>query len=80
MSKPTYYTLRCKTLTIAEWSRESGINHMTIRERIQAGWEPEAAIFTLVDRARHPKRVRGNEAWRALSDQSRGMAAYRRAR
>lgn len=30
--------------TIAEWSRHTGINHHTIRDRLKRGWKPENAL------------------------------------
>jgi hypothetical protein len=33
-----------KTKTIAEWSREVGMNRATLRDRLLRGWEPERAL------------------------------------
>lgn len=33
-----------KTMTIAEWSRDSGISESTIRSRLADGWEPATAV------------------------------------
>lgn len=35
-------------LTITQWANFTGINHRTIRSRINSGWSPEKAIFTPV--------------------------------
>jgi DNA-directed RNA polymerase specialized sigma subunit len=37
-----------KTLTAAEWSRQTGIDYMTIRNRVKNGWSHEKAITTPV--------------------------------
>lgn len=36
---------RGKTMTIAYWCRETGINRNTLNKRLRLGWEPERAIF-----------------------------------
>lgn len=42
-------TFNGKTMTIAEWSRELGINEHVIRQRTERGWTAEAALTTPVD-------------------------------
>jgi hypothetical protein len=37
-------TLGDRTLTLSQWSRETGINYHTIRKRIRDGWTPERAL------------------------------------
>jgi hypothetical protein len=32
------------TLSLAEWSRKTGIHYMTLRARLDAGWPPEVAV------------------------------------
>jgi hypothetical protein len=41
-------TYQGKTQTIAQWARELGINHLTLRGRIQNGWSVERALTTPV--------------------------------
>lgn len=33
-----------ETKTLAQWSRDSGINAMTIKNRLNAGWSPERSV------------------------------------
>mgnify|MGYP001615456947 FL=1 len=39
-----FLTINGKTLTIAQWSRESGVPRRTIMSRLRRGWTPEHAI------------------------------------
>lgn len=45
-SKNTHLTLDGVKLTIAEWSRELGINYQTIINRLQSGWSVDRALTT----------------------------------
>lgn len=40
------------TLTLAQWSRETGIPVTTLIERFKTGWTPERALTTPVRRYR----------------------------
>lgn len=46
-----FITCNGKTMTIGQWSRESGINQSTIRSRIRRGIPPEVAVTSCVDQA-----------------------------
>lgn len=37
-------TARGKTMTVKEWSRETGVPSATIRERLKRGWDAERAV------------------------------------
>jgi hypothetical protein len=37
---------RGETLTVKEWSRHTGLNHETIRNRLVIGWSAEMALTT----------------------------------
>lgn len=37
-----------KTQTVAQWARELGIRHGTLKRRLQLGWSPEKALTTPV--------------------------------
>ena len=37
-------TARGETLTVAEWSRRTGLNYTTIQRRLDVGWDPERAL------------------------------------
>lgn len=39
-------TIGDRTMTIVEWSEESGVRNTRICSRIRAGWSPERAVFT----------------------------------
>jgi len=43
-SRFRWVTLGDKTLTLAEWSRETGIPHRTISDRLDCGWSVERAL------------------------------------
>ena len=45
-------TARGETHCIREWSRLVGINHVTLRDRLNRGWDDERAIFTPPDARR----------------------------
>jgi lambda repressor-like predicted transcriptional regulator len=37
-------TCNSKTLSVTEWSKETGIAYDTIRDRLNRGWSPERAL------------------------------------
>jgi lambda repressor-like predicted transcriptional regulator len=37
-------TYRGKTLTVVEWSRQTGINRRTIADRLSKGWPPSRIL------------------------------------
>ncbi len=39
-----------RSLTAAEWSRETGIGYQTIRKRLESGWSPDRAVSEPVRR------------------------------
>jgi hypothetical protein len=41
-----------KTLTVAAWAREFGMNKGTIYQRLDNGWEPEQALLVRPERRR----------------------------
>lgn len=47
-NKRTNHTVTCRgeTHTLAEWSKISGVQDYTIRQRLSRGWNEEKAIFT----------------------------------
>lgn len=49
------YEVRGRSMTLVEWSAESGVALATIWLRLKKGWETEAAIFT----PPIPQRLRG---------------------
>jgi hypothetical protein len=52
-----HLTIDGRTLTVSQWSRETGVKARTIAKRISKGWAPERAILTpggVRDRARMP--------------------------
>lgn len=40
-----YLTIDGRTECVAVWSREGGVRHQTIRQRVRLGWEPRRAVF-----------------------------------
>jgi hypothetical protein len=50
-----------RTMTIAEWSRETGTGWSTIRERLRRGWSASDAITRPIDRRCHRKDIDGSE-------------------
>lgn len=50
-----------RTMTVAEWSRESGLERKTLEWRIRAGWAPSRAIETPSTFPRKERRTRANQ-------------------
>ena len=46
MSKAKFYSCNGKTMTLYEWSRQTGVEPQVIRMRIRNGWTLEKAIHT----------------------------------
>jgi co-chaperonin GroES (HSP10) len=42
----TLLTCRGRTLTMSQWVEYTGVNHTTMRRRLNKGWSTERAIFT----------------------------------
>ena len=42
-----YVTYKGKTLTLAQWSRRTGIKYKTLYERIKAGWSVKKTLTTV---------------------------------
>lgn len=56
-----------KTMTLAEWSKETGINKLTISKRINRGWPVEMALET---KPIDPKSARGPKSHQGRSAKS----------
>lgn len=48
-------THRGRTMTIAAWAREAGLNRGTLRSRIDSGWSIDAALTTPRDARKAPR-------------------------
>jgi hypothetical protein len=44
-----YLTVAGRTMTLAEWARESGINYGTLKYRLKIGWSDERAVTEPVE-------------------------------
>lgn len=74
--RPTLLTLRGKTMSIADWSRQPGsVGNTTIHHRLLAGWDPERAVFEPSRKTGRPKMHRVDERVRitGINRASRAM-------
>jgi hypothetical protein len=51
-------TAHGKTMTVAEWSRQTGIGRTTLRARLRLGWSHEDAVSVPVDKGHGPRRLK----------------------
>ncbi len=51
-----FVTARGRTMSMADWARETGIGFTTIRQRILRGWDPEEAVSAPANHANGGRR------------------------
>ena len=64
-SRNHYITYKDKTMTIAQWARETGLSNKTIADRLALGWDVESALTTTIKAGNRYKNIKSTPAKKA---------------
>ena len=64
-SRNHYVTYKDKTMTIAQWARDTGLSNKAIADRLALGWDVESALTTTIKVGNRYKNIKSTPAKKA---------------